>query len=114
MRGLGIDLGGDGVTFNHQGAINGPNNYQNYPVLFLATSDGSTTRLVGTLDSEANQNYAIDVYTNPACDPTFFGEGQTYLGSFNVTTNTSGHASFDQTLTAARMNHRDHSHRDRK
>ena len=37
-EGLGIDLGGDGVTFNHQGAINGPNNYQNYPVLFLATS----------------------------------------------------------------------------
>ena len=32
-----------------------------------------------TLDFEADQNYAIDVYTNPACDPTFFGEGQTYL-----------------------------------
>ncbi|HZI32901.1 MAG TPA: right-handed parallel beta-helix repeat-containing protein, partial [Candidatus Binatia bacterium] len=76
--GLGIDLGGDGLTFNHQGAISGPNNYQNYPVLFLATSNGSTTRLVGTLDSEANQNDTIRVYTNPACDPTFFGEGQSY------------------------------------
>ena len=40
----GIDLGGDGVTFNHQGLIAGPNNYQNYPVLSLATSDGDTTR----------------------------------------------------------------------
>src|SRR5215212_1348882 len=97
-EGLGIDLGGDGVTFNHQGDISGPNNYQNYPVLFLVTSNGSTTRLVGALASEANQSYSIDVYTNPACDPTFFGEGQTYLGSFSVTTNANGQVSFDQTI----------------
>ena len=96
--GLGIDLGGDGLTFNHAGIFAGPNNYQNYPVLYIATSDGNTTRLVGTLDSEANKTYAIDVYTNPSCDPTFFGEGQTYLGSFSVITNASGQVGFDRTL----------------
>jgi CSLREA domain-containing protein len=97
---LGIDLGGDDVTFNHLGAIAGPNNYQNYPVLTVATSDGETTRLVGTLESEASQTYAIEVYANPACDPTFFGEGQTFLDSFDVTTDSNGLASFDQTIAA--------------
>jgi parallel beta-helix repeat protein len=98
--GLGIDLGGDGVTFNNQGTITGPNNYQNYPVLTLATSDGSTTRVIGTLVSDANQTYSIDVYANQTCDPSAFGEGQTYLGSFNTTTDGSGLASFDETISA--------------
>jgi len=97
---LGIDLGGDGVTFNHAGLVSGPNNYQNYPVLSVATSDGSTTRVGGSLVSDANQSYTIDVYTNPTCDPSWFGEGQTYLGSFDVTTDGSGVAIFDQTLSA--------------
>ena len=99
---LGIDLGGDGVTFNHLGTVSGPNNYQNYPVLYVATSDGTSTRLVGTLESEAaevGQTYSIHVYANPSCNPSFFGEGQTYLGSFDVTTNASGFASFDETIT---------------
>ncbi len=97
---LGIDLGGTGVSFNHAGIISGPNNYQNYPVLTLASSDGSTTRVVGTLVSEANQTYTIDVYASPICDPSSFGEGQTYLGLFDVTTDGSGLANFDQTIAS--------------
>ncbi|MGB7876366.1 MAG: PxKF domain-containing protein, partial [Anaerolineales bacterium] len=98
--GLGIDLAGDGVTFNHAGVVSGPNNYQNYPVLSLATSDGSTTRVGGALVSNANQSYTIDIYTNPTCAPSWFGEGQTYMGSFEVTTDASGVALFDQTVSA--------------
>ncbi|HET6594678.1 MAG TPA: PxKF domain-containing protein [Anaerolineales bacterium] len=97
---LSIDLGGDGVTFNHAGLIAGPNNYQNYPVLSLATSDGATTRVAGSLESDAGQNFTIDVFANDACDPSFFGEGKTYLGSFTVTTNASGVAIFDRELAA--------------
>ena len=96
--GLGIDLGDQGITFNHAGLIAGPNNYQNYPVLSVATSQGGTIRLVGTLESEANKNYAIDVFTNDTCDPTFFGEGKTYLGTFSVTTNGAGLATFDEEI----------------
>ena len=98
--GPGIDLGGDGVTFNHAGTVSGPNNYQNYPVLSLATSDGSMTRVAGLLNSDANQSYTVDVFANAACDPSFFGEGKIYLGSFSVTTDGSGVASFDETLSA--------------
>jgi CSLREA domain-containing protein len=94
-----IDLGGDGVTFNHAGAIPGPNNYQNYPVLTLATSDGSTTRLVGTLESETSQSYTIDVFANETCHPNFFGGGKNYVGSFSVTTDANGLADFDESLS---------------
>ena len=94
----GIDLNGDGVSLNHAGTITGPNNYQNYPVLTLVTSAGSTTRLKGILASAASQSYTIDLYTNPTCNPTFFGDGKTYLGSFPVTTELNGLATFDQTF----------------
>ena len=98
---LGIDLGDPGVTFNHAGSISGPNNYQNYPLITVATSDGASTRLVGSLVADASQDYAIDVYANPTCDPSFFGQGRTFLGTFGVTTGANGLASFDQTLSAA-------------
>ena len=101
--GLGIDIGRDGVTFNHQGDIAGPNNYQNYPVLTLATSDGSTTRVKGTLASTINTGFNIEIFASPICDPTAFGEGRTFLGAFPVTTDSSGEASFDQTFPTARV-----------
>ena len=98
--GLGIDLGHDKVTFNHVGFVAGPNNYQNYPVLTVATSDGESMRVGGYLDSEANQDYSIDVFANETCDPTFFGEGESYLGSFSVSTGENGVVIFDQLISA--------------
>ena len=38
--GLGIDLGGDGVTLNNSAGHTGPNNYQNFPVITAVTSAG--------------------------------------------------------------------------
>jgi CSLREA domain-containing protein len=93
-----IDLGDDGVTFNHLGSVAGPNDYQNYPVLSLATSDGVSTRIAGALTSEASQTYMIDIFANEACHSTFFGGGQIYLGSFSATTDSNGQAVFDETL----------------
>ncbi|HET9907034.1 MAG TPA: PxKF domain-containing protein [Anaerolineales bacterium] len=98
--GLGIDLAGDGVTFNHVGFVAGPNNFQNFPVMSVATSDGESLRVGGYLESEANQNYSIDVFANESCDPTFFGESESFLGSFVVSTDASGVAVFDQNLSA--------------
>ena len=66
----------------------------------VATSDGESLRVGGYLESEANQDYNIDVFSNESCDPTFFGEGKSFLGSFSVATNASGVAVFDQNLPA--------------
>ena len=98
--GLGIDLAHDEVTFNHVGLVSGPNNYQNYPVMTVATSDGESIRVGGYLDSEVNQDYSIDVFANETCDPTFFGEGERYLGSFSVSTDGNGVAIFDELISA--------------
>ena len=96
---LGINLEGGsqngfGVTANDSGdADNGPNQLQNYPVL---TSANSQTVIQGSLNSVANRAYRIDFYSSAAADPSGFGEGQTWIGSVNVTTNTSGNATFNQ------------------
>jgi CSLREA domain-containing protein len=94
--GLAIDLGADGVTFNHQGTIAGPNNYQNYPV--LATVQGDNTRVQGTLESTPGTSFDLDIFANTACDGSEFGEGQTYIGTIQVPIDDSGKGSFDQTL----------------
>ena len=98
---LGIDLGGNGVTVNDPlDADAGPNNVQNFPVI-AAAGPGATTHVVGTLDSVANATFTIDFYANDVPDPSGYGEGQQWLGSITVTTDGSGHAAFDQVLTAA-------------
>ncbi len=50
--GLGIDLGGDGVTANDAGdGDTGPNDLQNYPVFSQASYNGQSTIITGTIDT---------------------------------------------------------------
>jgi len=91
---LGIDLGDDGVTPNDPGDGDGsPNNLQNYPVLTTASVNGGTT-IGGVLNSTPSTQFTIQFFDNTACDPSGFGEGETYLGSTSVTTNSDGDAFF--------------------
>jgi hypothetical protein len=99
-RTLGIDLGtARGVTLNDSGdADTGPNNLQNFPVLTTAFSTGGSTTIQGTLNSAASTDYQIDFYSNASCNSSGYGEGQTYLGSKQVSTDGSGNASFTAVL----------------
>ena len=100
--GIGIDLGGDGVTANDAlDADTGPNQRQNYPIVVSALPTAPGTNVAGTLDSAASTAYILDFYANPACEgrPQDFSEGLLYLGSDNVVTDGSGHAAFDTDLT---------------
>jgi len=84
---LGIDLGSDGVTANDPGdGDTGPNNLQNFPVLFSALSDGVSTEVRGSLNSSPATSFTIEFFANPACDASGFGEGQTFLGQTTLTT----------------------------
>ena len=99
---LGIDLGGNGVTMNHSGGlISGPNGYQNYPVLSSAVSTASQTTIDGSLNAAANETFTIQFFSNTAADPTGFGQGQTYLGSISVTTNSAGNVTFSATFNVS-------------
>jgi uncharacterized repeat protein (TIGR01451 family) len=91
--GLGINLG-DGPTPNHPPGSTGPNNYQNYPVLSTAQSDGSSTTVQGTLSDAPNTMYLLQFFSSPTEDSTGFGQGDVLVGSLSVTTNSAGNASF--------------------
>jgi len=100
--GLGIDLGNDGVTFNDQGdPDNGVNNLQNFPVITSITRSGGNITINGALNSTANADFIIDFFSNPGCDPSGNGQGQTFLGSTTITTNGSGNASFTYTVASS-------------
>ena len=101
VRGIGIDLAGDGVTLNDLGdADTGSNDRQNFPIIASAIPSGGNTTVVGTLNSLANTTFTIDFYVNQVClsRPQGFREGQEYLGATEVTTDGSGNATIDVVL----------------
>jgi parallel beta-helix repeat protein len=98
--GLGIDLGGDGVTPNDAGDVDaGPNNLQNFPVLDPTFAGG--TQVHGTLDSVANGSFVVQVFSAGVCDPSGYGEGAELLASLSIGTDGSGHGEFVATLSRA-------------
>jgi predicted outer membrane repeat protein len=100
--GLGIDLNVDGVTLNTPGGPHaGPNNLQNFPVLTSASTSANGTTVSGTLNSVASTSFRIEFFASAAPDPSGYGQGQTYLGFVNVTTDASGNASFTASGLAA-------------
>jgi VCBS repeat-containing protein len=100
--GLGIDIGNNGVNTNDVGdGDSGGNNLQNFPVITSTVVAGGQTIIAGTLNSEANKTYRIELFANSAADASGYGEGETYLGFVSVTTDGSGNASFSYTHNAA-------------
>ncbi len=93
--GLGIDLGGDGVTPNDPNDSDG---LQNYPVLTHIASYGGRTYFTGTLSSSPGSSFTLDFYSSAAADPSGFGEGQTFLGATSLKTDSTGQAAFDFSL----------------
>ncbi|MDR3634721.1 MAG: Calx-beta domain-containing protein [Isosphaeraceae bacterium] len=99
---LGISLSPSGVTFNHVGGpVPGSNNLQNYPVLTAVSSSASSTTIQGTLSSEPNTTYHLEIFANATQDPSGYGQGQTYLGSWPVTTDSTGNVTFTATFPTA-------------
>ena len=97
---IGINLAGGtedayGVTANHPGgAVPGPNDLQNYPIITNAVANGTSTTISGTLNSSGSRFFLIDVYRNPSPDPSGHGQGQVYVGSVTVIASVSGNATF--------------------
>jgi Ca2+-binding RTX toxin-like protein len=98
---LGIDLGGDGLTLNDKllDADLGPNNLQNFPALQAARA-GTTTLVVGLLNSLPDTTMTLDFYANIELDPSGYGEGRRWLGAITVQTNNKGLAQFREELAA--------------
>ena len=92
---LGIDLGNDDVTPNDSKShIDGPNNFQNFPLLTSVTVSSTATSVSGTLKSTPSTTFRIEFFADSELDPSQHGEGRTYLGFTDVTTDAAGNASF--------------------
>jgi hypothetical protein len=100
---LGIDLvihdvngAHYGVTANDPGDPDlGANGLQNYPLVNAV----SASSVQGTLNSESSTLYTLDFYASTNCGTSGYGESEIYLGSTQVTTDGSGDASFNYSVS---------------
>ncbi len=69
------------------------------PVISSAGAAVNSLRVQGSLNTIASRSFRIEVFASTTADASGHGEGQRYLGAFNVTTDGSGNISFDQTLS---------------
>ncbi len=90
--GLGISLDGrpSALPNDPMDVDSGANLLQNYPVLTSAVSFGASTNIAGTFNSTPSQTYTLEFFSSAACDPSGFGEGDTYIGSSSVSTDAGG------------------------
>ena len=91
--GLGIDLGGL-IANDNCDVDKGSNNKQNFPEVTSANANSSTTTIQGSLNSTANTQFRIELFANTTCDSSGYGQGRTFLGFTNVTTDASCNANF--------------------
>ncbi|QLA80928.1 IPTL-CTERM sorting domain-containing protein [Acidovorax sp. JMULE5] len=57
-----------------------------YPVITGVTSNAAGTLVSYGYSGAFNARYRIEVFSNAACDPSSYGEGQTFLGSADIMT----------------------------
>ena len=73
---------------------NGGNNEEPAPTVTSAVSDGTSTVITGTLASLPGTSFALDFFANQVCNPSGFGEGERFLGTTSVSTDSGGNGSF--------------------
>jgi CSLREA domain-containing protein len=100
--GLGIDLSNnspyDGVSPNDTGDVDtGSNDLQNAPT--LQSMVGTTVQ--GVLASSANTTFTLEIFGSVDCDPSGSGEGQTLLGTVQVTTDGAGTVALASSVVVA-------------
>ena len=96
-NGEAIDLGGDAITYNASSPRQGPNNFQNFPII-AETAPGALEGWLG--GSTPDTSFLIDIYASAGFDPDGAGQAQDYLGSLEVTTDDQGNAVFQVPFAA--------------
>lgn len=76
------------------------NHGQNYPVIASGAIVALSATISGSINSNASTALHLEFFANAACDATGNGEGQTFIGSTDVTTNASGNATFGPLVLA--------------
>lgn len=69
----------------------GGNNSQKAPHVLAAGTSGGTTAIQATLTATApSASFRLEIFDSPACNPSGFGEGRTFIAATTVMTNVFG------------------------
>lgn len=83
-RGLGIDLGGNGIYPIHSQPLDGPNLYENYPTLTAVSIQSGMVYVSGIIDTRPNTYGRVvifmDLFQSQTPDPSGYGQGQHEVG----------------------------------
>lgn len=99
---LPIDLGDDDLV-NPNDALDtdvGANDLQNGPYLVKAQG-GAAIDISGGLVSAPNTTYTLEFFRSAACSPSESGEGEVFIGSTTVTTDSDGGTTFSAVVPVA-------------
>ncbi len=98
---MAIDLGADDYPNgnDNQDGDSGPNDNLNFPEFNGAYASANDISITGTFNSAPNGTYKIQYYVNDSCDAMGNGEGQILIGTETITTDGSGDATINKTLT---------------
>ncbi len=102
-RAINLDNGAP-VPNDPLDADDGGNHEQNFPLVASAAPNGTGgTHVTGVLDSAPSTTYGLDFFSDPGCvsHTHDFFQARNYLGSTDVTTDGSGHATFNVDLPVA-------------
>ncbi len=99
--GMGIDLNWNGPTANDTlDPDSGSNNLLNYPEDITYEVSGGDTVIRYNLDVPAG-SYRVEFFSNASADGSGYGEGQTFIGSQDVTSTGTGTQSFTRTVSGS-------------
>ena len=101
---MAIDLENDAVTSDDAGDTDtGANDLQNYAVITSAVAGNGNVGITGTLNSIANKQFAIDLYSNTTLSGQGNADAKKYLGALLTTTDGSGNANFVASVPVAAL-----------
>ncbi len=92
LTGTGVPLANDAGDPDLSGSVG--NNGQNYPVITSAPIAAGTATISGTINSNPSTALHLEFFSSVVCNASGFGEGQTFIGAIDVTTDGSGNAGF--------------------
>jgi hypothetical protein len=99
--GLGIDLGNTGApTLNDSKGHDGPNDYQNFPVLTKVDPDGTVHVKLHGADKAL---YRIEFFSSTNGNPSLYGDGQTFLTFVDKKTDDHGNLAFALKLAPGKL-----------
>lgn len=95
---LGIDLACCSVTANDEDDPDlGANNFQNFPELSDVKARGTHLVVEGTLNSTPSTSFVLEFFSNGSCDTSGNGEGEDFIFTRSIMTNSNGDATFSYT-----------------